>query len=73
MVMPQSLISPLSIENEVGSYQLIYKFKNRNLWIYSRLIIKHSVIPVEKYDQLKKLIDASFQVEREIIYLNKAE
>lgn len=69
---PIGLPVPVLIENNAGSYQLIYEVKDRELWYYTRLIIKDEVISKDKYKEFKELIEAAFQVEKDVIYLKRA-
>ncbi|MBI2251353.1 MAG: hypothetical protein HYU63_01115 [Armatimonadetes bacterium] len=59
------------LKNSVGTFQLTYYQEGDDLWYYSRLIINPSIVPPSQYKDLKSLIETSYQLEDEIVLLEK--
>lgn len=66
----KSLPRAVARSNSVGSFQVDTRSDDRNIWYYSRLILRRGEIPISDYEQFKALMDQVAETSAEQVVLN---
>lgn len=70
---PAGLPAPITLRNDVGQYEYTCKYENNTIKARAVLTINKIEVPKQEYKQLRDLIEASVNTERQLIVLKKKE